>query len=71
MAVLGFKTYKNDDITTFSVFELFMFVFYYSIKSPNRKGTLDGCHILAPHAWRRVTFNDYPQLADQKIWLNP
>lgn len=32
MAVLGFKTYKNDDITTFSVFELFMFVFYYSIK---------------------------------------
>ena len=30
--VLGFKTYKNDDITTFSVFELFMFVFYNSIK---------------------------------------
>ena len=32
MAVLGFKTYKNDDITTFSVFELFLFVFYNPIK---------------------------------------
>ena len=28
MTVLGYKTYIIDDITTFSVFELFMFVFY-------------------------------------------
>ena len=28
MTILGSKTYKIDDITTFSVFELFMFVFY-------------------------------------------
>ena len=31
MTVLGSKTYKIDDIMTFSVFELFMFVFYNSI----------------------------------------